>query len=134
MFRNSSDQDQGGGSLQLAWIKGPDYCGTNENIMRLDAGKVTRRRGIDGRIRGAEAGSERQPRPADMRMQVKGAQGRYDGKEKKAPWQSSECKTKVETQNRQRDKEKEVSGTRREGRGKVGTAKAERGGPGSLRT
>lgn len=83
MFQNSSDQDQGGGSLQLAWIKGPDYCGTNENIMRLDAGKVTRRCGIDGRIRAAEAGSERQPRPADMRMQVKGAQGRYDGEREK---------------------------------------------------
>lgn len=76
MFRNSSDQDQGGGSLQLAWIKGPDYCGTNENIMRLDAGKVTRRCGIDGRIRAAEAGSERRPRPAVMRMQVKGAKQR----------------------------------------------------------
>lgn len=52
------------------------------------------------------------------------------GKEKKAPWQSSECKPKVETHNRQRDKEKEVSETRREGRGKVGTVKAERGGLG----
>lgn len=119
MFRNSSAQDQGVGSLQLAWIKGPDYCGTNENIMRLDAGKVTRRCGIDGRIRAAEAGSERQPRPADMM-----------GKEKKAPRQSSECKTKIETHNRQRDKEEEFSETRREGRGKVGTIKAERGGLG----
>lgn len=73
------------------------------------------RHGIDRY--GAQGERERQLRPTDMRMQGKGVQGRYErerGQKKSlAEQEIHESREKVERHNRERDKEKEASETKR---------------------